>query len=63
MGKPGVVADSAFLEGVKVQPGATAAASGALRQLVELLQYMKANWYHELGLDANYNMKREALNS
>lgn len=63
VGKPGVVADSAFLEGIKTQPGATAAASGAIRELIELLQYQRANWYHELGLDANYNMKREALNS
>ena len=27
------------------------------------MQYQKASWYNDLGLSANYNMKREALNS
>lgn len=31
--------------------------------LIEQEQYLKASWYNELGLNANYNMKREALNS
>lgn len=30
--------------------------------LIELKQYIKANWYIDLGINANYNMKREALN-
>ena len=30
--------------------------------LIELKQYIKANWYMDLGINANYNMKREAIN-
>lgn len=37
--------------------------TGALGDLVEFHQYLKASEYNELGLNANYNMKREALNS
>ena len=35
----------------------------SLTQLIELRQYTKAGWYNEIGLQANYNMKREAINS
>ena len=28
-------------------------------QLIELQQYLKASWYNEIGLNANFNMKRE----
>ena len=35
----------------------------SITQLIELRQYTKAGWYNELGLQANYNMKREAINS
>jgi hypothetical protein len=34
-----------------------------ITELIELRQYIKASWYNELGLQANYNMKREAINS
>jgi len=27
------------------------------------MQYTKASWFNELGLNANYNMKRESINS
>lgn len=30
-------------------------------QLIELQQYLKASWYNEIGLNANFNMKREYL--
>ena len=35
----------------------------SITQLIELRQYIKAGWYNEIGLQANYNMKREAINS
>lgn len=35
----------------------------SLTQLIELRQYTKAGWFNEIGLQANYNMKREAINS
>ena len=36
---------------------------GALTDLIEDQQYIKASWLNELGLNANYNMKRESINS
>lgn len=37
--------------------------TGIIGDLIEYQQYIKASWYNEIGLNANYNMKREALNS
>ncbi len=34
-----------------------------LTDLIEDQQYIKASWYNEVGLQANYNMKRESINS
>lgn len=33
-----------------------------INELIELYQYLKSQWYQELGLNSNYNMKRESLN-
>lgn len=38
-------------------------ANKTITELIELRQYIKASWFNELGLQANYNMKREAINS
>lgn len=35
----------------------------ALTDLIEDQQYIKASWYNDFGLQANYNMKRESINS
>lgn len=59
-GKQGVVAEEPFFDGVKVQPYARAE-NRTLTELIEYQQYLKASWYNEIGLNANYNMKREAL--
>lgn len=58
-----VVADQAFLDGVSVSPLTTASQSNTMSQLIEYQQYLKASWFNELGMNANYNMKRESLNS
>lgn len=34
-----------------------------ITDLIEAIQYVKASLYNEIGLDANYNMKRESINS
>lgn len=61
-GKPGVIAENAFLDGIKSQPyGATG--NRILTDLIETMQYEKASWFNDLGLNANYNMKRESLNT
>ena len=62
-GKLSAVASDAFFEGIKVQPYANAAQSNALTDLIEMEQYLRAGLFNDLGLNANYNMKRESLNS
>lgn len=39
------------------------ATSENIKDIIELQQYIKASFYNEIGLQANYNMKREAINS
>lgn len=61
-GKQGVIADNAFLDGIRVHPMLQGAGTGYITQLIEWHQYLKANWYNDIGIDHNYNMKRESLN-
>lgn len=56
-----VIGESAFFDGVKLQTVPTGSSS-QLMQLMEIIQYYKANLLNELGLNANFNMKRERLN-
>ena len=37
--------------------------NGTLTNLIEYHQYLKASLFNELGLQSNYNMKRESINS
>lgn len=60
-GKLGVVADNVFLDGIRVQPYGQSSNTNTITNLIELMQYEKASLYNELGLNANYNMKREAI--
>ena len=57
-----VISEDAFLNGLKVQPYAKAT-NDTLSKLIEYNQYLKASWFNDIGLNANYNMKREAINS
>lgn len=61
-GELAVIGESAFLDGVKVQPSSNGP-SGALTGLIEYHQYLKAGLMNEVGLSAAFNMKRERLNS
>lgn len=36
--------------------------SSSIKDIMELRQYIKSSWYLELGIQSNYNMKRESLN-
>ena len=36
--------------------------AGVLKEVLEVKQYILGSWYNELGLNANFNMKREAIN-
>lgn len=62
-GKMGIIAESGFLEGIKAQPYGNSSQQHGLTSLIEYEQYLKAGWFNELGLNANYNMKRESINS
>lgn len=55
-----VIGENAFFDGVKLQTLPTSS-NNNITQIIELLQYYKASFYNEIGLNANYNMKRERL--
>lgn len=51
-----------LLEGIRTLPYSSIHAT-RMTDLIEMEQYWKASLFNELGLNANYNMKREAINS
>lgn len=59
-GKLGVIASNAFFEGVKTSPYGERN-NQRLTDLIEYQQYIKASWFNEIGLNSNYNMKRESI--
>lgn len=60
-GKLGVVAESTLIGGLKVNPFQSSGNGNIITQLIELQQYLKAGWYNDIGVQSNYNMKREAI--
>lgn len=56
-----VIGENAFFKGVNMQHAPTSN-THQLTQLIETIQYFKASMLNELGLNANFNMKRERLN-
>lgn len=61
-GEIGIIAENPFLEGVKVHQAGSAPPNGII-QFIELQQYLKASWFNEIGLNTNFNMKREYLSA
>lgn len=59
-GELGVIGESPFFDGVKLQSPPSNNGS-YLTQFIEYQQYLKGSIFNELGLVANYNMKREAI--
>ena len=59
-GKLGIASSPAFFDGLKTAPY-TANASHTLTDILEIEQYLRATLYNEIGLQSNYNMKRERL--
>ena len=59
-GELSIIGDSAFMETLKLQSPPSNNGS-YLTQFIELQQYLKGSFFNELGLRANYNMKREAI--
>lgn len=66
-GQLGVLVDTKNLltesDSFSVSPLAGSGLTSYISQLTEYNQYLKASLFNELGLQANYNMKRESLNS
>ena len=60
-GNLGVLSDNAFIEGLNIREFKEVAST--LTPLIEYHQYIKASLFNELGLNSNYNMKRESINS
>lgn len=61
-GKTGVIAESKLFDSLKVNNSSTNVQVN-LKDLFEFEQYLKASMYNEIGLSANFNMKRERLTS
>lgn len=59
-GEFGVIAENRFFDGVKMQSPPSNNGS-YLTQFIELHQYLKGSFFNEIGLNANFNMKREAI--
>ena len=59
-GEIAVIGESAVFEGMKVHAGANNSGVN-ITSLTEFHQYIKASLYNEVGLSANFNMKRERL--
>lgn len=61
-GKLAIIKSSAFNNGVEVKPTFTSGADNYLKALIELNQYLKAQWSMDIGISSNFNMKRERQN-
>lgn len=61
----GVIGDAVELKGMMKALSSidfTSPHSGSIKDTMEVLQYYRAQWFIALGLNDNFNMKREALN-
>lgn len=61
-GELGAIVSNEFFEGINSQQY-NSTSGRSVTQLIELQQYLKASWYNDIGLNANYNMKRESINT
>ena len=59
-GDVAIIGENGLFDGIKVQSGATTSAV-SVTTMIEFNQYIKASLYNEVGLSANFNMKRERL--
>ena len=55
------IGENALFDGIKTHKGSSQ--NNDIKNLIEYHQYIKANLFNEIGLDASFNMKRERLNS
>lgn len=55
----GIVLSREFFEGLK---SFEFCKEPLIKDIIESIQYIKGSWYNEIGLNAAFNMKREAIN-
>ena len=60
-GELSVIGDNAIFESVKSFNNG--GVNTSMSQYIELMQYLKASCLNEIGINANYNLKRERLNN
>lgn len=62
-GKPYKILTEDILDKFTITPLAGAGVNNTLMSLIEAHQYILAQFFQEIGISANYNMKRERLNT
>lgn len=63
-GNLGVITSDLFGEDNEVVtniPYTTSGADNNITHLIEYQQYLKASWFNDIGINSNYNMKRESI--
>lgn len=55
----GIIASKEFFDGIRSHDFYNQA---YIKDLIESIQYIKGSWFNEIGLNAAFNMKREAIN-
>ena len=55
----GVISSKEFFDGIRSHDFYKQA---YIKDLIEAIQYIKGSWFNEIGLNAAFNMKREAIN-
>lgn len=58
-GDMGFIVENKLFDSLKSKP--VGDASGSIAELIEIQQYTKASLYNEIGLNSNFNMKKERL--
>ena len=53
----GVIGSKPFFEGIKTADYSSKASATNIKDLIELQQYLKSNWFIDLGLNSNKNMR------
>lgn len=61
-GKQAVLAENLVFEGIK-NLDLSQGQNSIITQLIELRQYYIGSFFNEIGINANYNMKRESINA
>lgn len=62
-GKLAAIQSKSWSKKIETLPYATQGIAQSLIQVIEDKQYIKGSWWNELGVQSNYNMKRETITS